>query len=146
VLLPPLRLLPPATRRMLPVGACARRPAPPSCSCLRRCVVLAPLRRALAPQHPSSLIGRRHTVRTQAFTSPDKTIMKGPIHVKDHNMGGVGGGLISYKLEREDENKKMHSIEIFRNAYAVDQYGPSRFACTHSLTLSLSLSLVSMGI
>ena len=35
---------------------------------------------------------RWHAVHAQAFTHPEKTIVKGPLHVKHHGLGGVGGG------------------------------------------------------
>ena len=50
------------------------------------------------------------------------TIGKGPLHVKEHGIGGVGKGVLSYRLERYDENRKLHTVEIFRNAAAVDEY------------------------
>ena len=64
---------------------------------------------------------RWHAVHAQAFTHPEKTIAKGPLHVKDHGLGGVGGSQLSYRHERLDEDKKLHTVEIFRNAYAVDK-------------------------
>ena len=66
-----------------------------------------------------------HAVHAQAFTHPEKTIGKGPLHVKEHGLGGVGGSQLSYRLERLDDDKKLHTVEIFRNAYAVDKCGSS---------------------
>lgn len=45
----------------------------------------------------------------------------------------MGGSQLSYRLERLDDDKKMHSVEIFRNAYAVDKYG---FGFARTFTLS----------
>ena len=100
MLLLPLRLLRAAAARLLP----GREQLP------------SPL---AAPRVP---LLRATLLCPQAFTNPDMTIGKGPLHVKEHGIGGVGKGVLSYRLERYDENRKLHTVEIFRNAAAVDEY------------------------
>ena len=47
--------------------------------------------------------------------------------------------MLSYRLERLDDDKKLHTVEIFRNAYAVDKCGCGTACSFAHLAFSLHL-------